>query len=793
VRVEPVLTAHPTEAKRATVLEHHRDLQRSLVRWRNARSAHETRLERSGVKVVLERLWRTGNIFLERPDVASELRSVLYYLREVFPSAIAIHDDHVREAWDQAGLDVSEVSRVEQLPRITFGTWVGGDRDGHPGVTGEVTAHALHELRTGALDLLSEALGRLAARLSLSEQGQQPSAALLERLDALGRSLGEAGRRALSRNPGEPWRQLVNLMLAHLPTANGSGQNVAYRRPAELDADLAILEESLRGVGAGRLADADVRPVRRLVRCFGFHLAVLDVRQNSAFHDQALAELLGAAGVPDGSTFASWDESRRRALLDHELASARPFTRPDAALPAAADVVLDCYRVLAGEVRARGPEGLGALIVSMTRTVSDLLAPYAFAREVGLLEATPTGLASPLPVVPLFETIEDLAQSHVVLRAYLAHPLVRRSLELQAARAGDTDLVQQVMVGYSDSNKDGGIVASLWGLHRAQRALAQIGEEAGVRLRFFHGRGGTVSRGAGPIGRFLRALPRAALRGDLRMTEQGETIGQKYATAHGAAHQLELLTGGVAGAVIPPTEPTPRDERLEAALDALAASSCAAYRELVSRDGFLRFFREATPIDAIEQSQIGSRPTRRTGAASIADLRAIPWVFSWSQARYNLSGWYGFGSAMAALRTEGGAHYEEIRAKAMTWPPLHYIVANIATSAGTANRTVMQAYAELVTDPALRHSTLRTILDEHARTVDELERLYGGPLKEKRPEVHQPLVLREALLLRLHARQVDLLRQWRAARTTEDQGAPNLLRELLLTVNAIASGLRATG
>ena len=789
IHVEPVLTAHPTEAKRATVLEHYRDVQRVLARRSEARSPVEAARDRRDLKTALERIWRTGNIFLERPDVASELRNVIHYLVRIFPLALNAHDEHLREAWADAGLDEALLQRVEDLPKITFSTWVGGDRDGHPLVTGAITEQTLRELRESALHLVDGTLVDLASRLSLSEHTQIVPPTLLVRRDAMASSLGERGQQALLRNPGEPFRQFVNLVRARLPT-DGKTPPAAYATAAELDADLSFLEDSLRAVGAVRLLDADVRPVRRIVRSFGFHLATLDVRQNSAFHERALAQLLSAAGITDGSSYASWDEPRRRTLLDGELGSFRPFARPEG-LVDESGTVLECCQALVRETRERGGRGIGALIVSMTRSVSDLLAPYVFAREVGLLEKTATGPASSLHVVPLFETIDDLVRSPEILQEYLLHPLVRRSLLLQAERSGGK-LVQQVMVGYSDSNKDGGIVSSLWSLHRAQRALADVGTKAGVRLRFFHGRGGTISRGAGPTGRFLRALPRAALAFDLRMTEQGESIAQKYGTPESAAYQLELLAGGVAGACLSPLEATRPDPRLESALDVLSGLSFAAYRKLVEAEGFVAFFREATPIDAIEQSRIGSRPPRRTGSASIADLRAIPWVFSWSQSRYLLSGWYGFGSAMTALRQHHAPDYEEIRAKAMSFPPLHYIVANVATSIATTDRTVMSHYADLVSDPGLRERTLRSILDEHARTTEVLETLYGGPLAEKRTEIHRSLALRQEPLRRLHERQIELLRGWRAS-GGDGPKSDALLKDLLVSVNAIATGLRTTG
>lgn len=794
VHVEPVLTAHPTEAKRATVLDHHRVLFRLLARRDDPRTTPmEQRQLREDLQCELERIWRTGGIHLEKPDVASELRNVLHYLRHIFPAMLPVLDQRLRGAWEASGFDAHLLEDPLQLPRLTFGDWVGGDRDGHPLVTAETTRRTLAALRQHALELLDEQLAGLAVRLSLAERLQPPPPVLRERLQALTAMLGARGEEAVRRNPEEPWRQLVNLMRARLPLSEASSDTGSrYRTAAALTEDLRVLHQSLRDVGAHRLAAADVAPVLRAVQCFGFHLAALDVRQNSRFHDLALSQLLTAAGL-EGAGFAERPEEARRALLERELASPRPFIRAGVSVGPEADAVLDCYRVLAAHLDAHGAEGLGSLIVSMTRGTADLLAVYVLARETGLAFHTPEGLVSRLPVVPLFETIDDLERSPAILDAFLSHPVTRRSLEHQREQAGADVPVQQVMVGYSDSNKDGGLLASLWGLHRAQQALADVGRKHGVRLRFFHGRGGTISRGAGPTHRFLRALPPGSLHGAVRMTEQGETIHQKYGTPETAAYHLELLLAGATEATLlhgRGAAPHP----LAPVMDRLAETSRRTYEALIGTDGFIQFFSEATPIDVIEASRIGSRPARRTGRRTLADLRAIPWVFSWSQARFYLSGWYGVGSALEALQADDPAAFEALRAEVLTWPPLHYIVSNAATSVATADPELMAEYAALVSDEGLRERVLGLVLAEHARTRRMLEVLYGGPLAERRPRIHRLLDLRQEGLRVLHRQQLGLLREWRRLRATgqEEQAEPVLL-ELLLTVNAIAGGLRTTG
>jgi phosphoenolpyruvate carboxylase len=791
--VEPVLTAHPTEAKRATVLEHHRCLYRLLVQRENAMwTRQEQGAIRELIKTELERLWRTGEIFLEKPDVASELRNVIYYLRNIFPKVLPRLDLHLRQAWEELGFDPSLVDRAEQLPRLTFGDWVGGDRDGHALVTAQVTAATLGELRTTALSLLREHLTNLTMRLSLSERQQPPPPALVERVTKLANSLGAAGLEALARNPQEPWRQYVNLMVARLPGGAASGPHL-YAQATELEADLAWLADSLRQSGAARLAKADVEPLQRLVQTFGFHLAALDVRQNSAFHDQAVEQLMAAAGLSE-TNFSAWDEPRRLAFLNTELASPRPFTRPDMQLGNEAAAVLACHRVLAEEIRQHGGAALGALIISMTRSVSDLLVVYLLAREAGLLQFIDDGPVCVLPVVPLFETIEDLQASPAILGAFLDHPITRRSLGNRQRILSQDQPVQQVMVGYSDSNKDGGICASLWSLYRAQSALSNLGQDRGVRIRFFHGRGGTISRGAGPTHRFLRALPNGALNGDLRLTEQGESIAQRYSNPVTATHNLELLLAGTARATLTHRHVRQESHPLEPTMDKLADTSRLAYADLLRSDGFVTFYRQATPIDVIESSRIGSRPARRTGKHTLADLRAIPWVFSWSQSRFFLSGWFGVGSALAALQSQRPEQFDAIVAHNLSWPPLHYIVSNAATAIATADPVIMADYAALVHDHITRDNFLGRILDEYQRTRRMLELIYDGPLAQRRPNVQNMLDLRAPGLRTLHRRQIGLLANWRAALLADDRSkSDQLLPQLLLTVNSIASGLGATG
>ena len=794
MRVEPVLTAHPTEAKRATVLEIHREIYKLLVRRENNMwTAAEQRAIREEIKVALERLWRTGEIYHQKPDVQSELRNINYFLSKVFPDAVVSMDLRLRQAWEEAGLDPARVEHPDSLPQIVLGTWVGGDRDGHPLVTAEVTARALNLFRSTAIAICNERLETLGQRLSLGDHLQSPPPVFIRQVEKHAAAHGEAGEAALKRNVGETWRQYVNLVRLRLPNTVGELGPGQHRTPEGVIADLLFLRETLIEVGAGRIARAELDPLLRFLRTFGFHMAVLDIRQNSAFHDKAIGQLLAATGQDDAN-FAQWDESRRLGFLDSELRSTRPFLREQASIGPEADAVVACHRTLVEHIEQYGSAGLGSLIVSMTRSVSDLLSVYLLAREAGLTAGGSDDAYCLLPVVPLFETIGDLERSTGIMDAFLSHPMTQRTLKARRD-AGLTDgLTQQVMIGYSDSNKDGGILASLWNLYRAQQNLAAVGEKHGVRIVFFHGRGGTISRGAGPTHRFIDALPQGSIQGEMRVTEQGESITQKYANHITAVNNLELLTAGVTQNTLL-HDVAIRSEAAQAkVMDRLAEFSREAYQDLIRTPRFIEFFRQATPIDVIEASRIGSRPSRRTGAASLEDLRAIPWVFAWSQARFYLSGWYGVGSALARLKEEDPKGFEVIRKNYDDWPPLRYMLKNASTSVLASNRSMMKLYGSLVTDKKLRSLFLNRILAEHNLARKMLDELSGSKLSEGRPRLRKVIALRESAIDLLHEQQVALLKDWRKKVADGDRKeADALLPQMLLSLNAIAAGLQATG
>jgi phosphoenolpyruvate carboxylase len=800
VAIEPVLTAHPTEAKRATVLEHHRELYLLLVQRENRMyTQNEIRNVDHNIELALYRLWRTGEIYLEKPDIQDELRNILHYLVNVFPEVISILDRRLLQAVQFNGMDLEAFCASHSFPKITFGDWVGGDRDGHPLVTANVTRDTLLQLRLSAFVVIRRKLIRLVQRTSFSLAFEQADEALQQRIQEILSETGPKGQESYEHNKGEIFRQFISLMLHKLPVESVRGHATrlldvegAYVHSQQLKDDLALLQSSLIKYGAKSIAYDDVVTVMRVVDAFGFHLAALDIRQNSSFHDKAIEQLLEASRAEE-TDFGSWSEAKRLAFINKELESARPFTALKAKLGPEAQAVVECYRVIAKHTRKFGTNCIGSFIVSMTRSASDLLAVYLLAREVGLTEMTEDGMLAEIPVVPLLETIDDLENGTEILQQFLAHPATQRTLAHQQKKYNLKQPVQQVMVGYSDSNKDGGILASQWSLYKAQYALSEVGDQAGVKIRFFHGKGGSISRGAGPTHYFIKALPYGAPNGDIRLTEQGETIAQKYANPVNAAYNLELLAANALSKYIKDKKSERRFHPLADVISRLAESSEYHYDKMRNEEGFITFFRSATPIDAIEMSKIGSRPAKRTGTNTLDDLRAIPWVFSWSQARIHMTSWFGVGSALEQLHSEDLEAYEQLRDALKQDPFVRYVFTNIDTSLAATDEEIFSLYINLVEDKAVREKFSGIFMDELKLTCRHLETLLNRPIEERRKGHYYSNLLRASLMRPLHQKQVQLLRTWRQQKAEGKPEDEAIQTELLMTINALSGAMRNTG
>jgi phosphoenolpyruvate carboxylase len=564
----------------------------------------------------------------------------------------------------------------------------------------------------------------------------------------------------------------------------------SYSNSGQLINDLEILLRALSAWGAPMLATNEVNKALRFVQNFGFHLAHLDVRQNSEFYQKAFLGLL--EDIDPTSYSINTDGAVDKAFLLQELNRYRPFTHAYSGNVSETSNALGYLAVLADHIQKYGTNALGSMIVSMTKKVDDLFTFYLLAREAGLYLKTESGPACQLPVVPLFETIDDLHRAPGILDEFLAHPVSQNTLRLQAQRKGYSRPVVEVMVGYSDSNKDGGILSSLWHLYEAQHELAQIGRKHGVDVRFFHGKGGSISRGAGPIHWFLRSLPPDSLSGKLRLTEQGETIERKYANKVNAAYNLELLTSGTLRNTLLNTHKY--NPELFDLIGFMAHESFTTYNALTRHPSFIRFFEQATPIDVIETSKIGSRPSRRTNQRTLTDLRAIPWVFSWTQSRINITSWYGVGSTLKLLKEHHPEKYDLLKQLLVSDPFVRYILTNVDSGLAATDPEVIELYASLVNEEQTKTDILPLILNEFNLTRNLLAELLEKPFEQRRKNHYHSTRLRAVALDLMHQMQVNVLRDWRNEKDSEDPVLANQQNIILLkTINAVANALGSTG
>jgi phosphoenolpyruvate carboxylase len=801
IHVEPVLTAHPTEAKRTIMLEHLRNLYLLVVKRENKMFTKIEQNEiRHSIKIAIHRIWRISDVYTEKPDVSTELDNIIHYFTQVLPEVIVLHDRRLIQAWSDMGFDPMHIRDANQFPKITFGNWVGGDRDGHPLVTAEVTKNTLMKLRLKSFQVIKRVLLNLQNNLSFNSKVQDLSPEFRSRYESLHNEIISHDGLHKTLFPNEALKQFIEYLLIKLPVSIVDGhiqdykeEAISYNYSQELVADLYVLERALINDNATEIAFADVGEAIRILNTFGFHLAKLDIRQNSRFHELALSQLMQAAQL-NGDGFLNMNVKSRVAFINLELESTRPFTHQNMILGAEARATVDSYRVLNKHINKYGTNALGSLIVSMTRNVSDLLLVYLLEREAGLLVSTPTGLASRLPVVPLFETIDDLIQSHKILDEFLSHQVTKNSLLLQQQQNKTEVPVQELMIGYSDSNKDGGILASQWYLYEAQTQLIRVGEKHGVKIRFFHGKGGSISRGAGPTHWFLRALPPLSVNGDIRFTEQGETIERKYANKNNAVYNIELLTAGALAVSMLQKNNENKGYELASELNYLACKSKLVYEELTKKPGFIQFYEKATPIDAIEQSKIGSRPSRRTGTRTLSDLRAIPWVFSWSQCRFNITGWYGVGTSLENMRNNDTYKFQRFKEAVKTDPFIRYLLTNIDSSLASSDEEIFKQYAQLASDVPQSNEILNQILKEFTLTRQMIDSILEIPISERRKNHYYSTLLRAAALRPLHQHQVSLLAQWRKLNTEGNlAGTDSILLELLRCINAIAGAIGYTG
>lgn len=783
IMVMPVLTAHPTEAKRLTVLDIHRELYLLLVKRENPNwsTSEQAQLKQEMISL-MERWWRTGEIYLQKPRLEDERGNLMHYFVNVFPEAVRLTDQRLQHAWTTLGYSPELLEWPEQFPLIQFGSWVGGDRDGHPFVTPEFTASTLRLHRQAILQVIHQQLFDLAAELSISSYITPIPKGFLKDIATAAQLFGAEGQKAIDRNPSEPFRQYVNLLLVRLEHTiednHSLGEASYFKSSKELVLELQKLRQVLIDLGAVHMAKQWLFPIERLVQCFGFHLAKLDIRQNSAYHEKAISQMLASSGYAN-SDYAQWDEAQRLDFLNKELTNNRPFLVAGTSCGPEADNVLGYLREVRRYVDLYGTEGIGSIIVSMTRSLSDLLVVYLFLREVGLKDAG-------LMVAPLFETIDDLNAAPEILTSYLNHPIVKQQRETLDG------FTQEVMLGYSDSNKDGGILTSRWNIYKAEENLTQAANALGIQVCFFHGRGGTISRGGGKIHRFLDSMPPGSLSGHIKMTVQGETIANQFANKLTASYNLEMFLAGTARQTVK-TPPVDKNSKVYGMMDILADLSRIHYRKLLDHPKFMELYSHATPIDVLELSKIGSRPARRTGQRTLNDLRSIPWVFSWSQSRFNLSGWFGLGGALDEFQEHYPEDYEQLKQLALEWPFWKYLLIQIESNLLDSDIDIMKQFAELIQDSETKAELITLIINDYHSCLQEIDNIFTEPMATRRISKLEDMKYRNHALKSLSELQVSYLKKWRAIRETDPKQAEHYLVQLLILINALSTGLKGTG
>lgn len=778
--VSPVITAHPTETRRRTIF----DTQNHITRLMRMRMHGLTETEDGRpIEIELRRhiltLWQTALIRLSRLRIQDEIESGLRYYPaaffEVIPKVNAGVRDALRSRWPAEHLFTTPIVRP--------GSWIGGDRDGNPNVTAEVVRLATGSAASVALAHYFDELLLLEQELSMSERLVRVS----DEVSALAAQCTETTR------ADEPYRRAVRVIRARLTgTAHAVADRLpehildlglpAYGQPGEFAGDLAAIDASLRAHGSALVAGDRLARLRDSVDAFGFHLCGLDMRQNSEVHEQVVSELLAWAGVH--ADYASLGENDRVALLAAELATRRPLVREDAELSDLARKELDIVGAAARAVELLGAAAVPTYIISMCQSVSDMLEAALLLKEAGLLDLSGSQPSAPVGIVPLFETIDDLQRGADILEAALAVPIYR-SMVYARGRS------QEVMLGYSDSNKDGGYLAANWALYRAELNLVESARRTGIRLRLFHGRGGTIGRGGGPSYDAILAQPPGAVNGSLRLTEQGEVIAAKYAEPRIAHRNLESLVAATLESTLLDVEGLGDGaEPAYRVLDELATLAQRAYADLVHETpGFVDYFKASTPVSEIGSLNIGSRPTSRKQTTSIADLRAIPWVLAWSQSRVMLPGWYGTGTALEQWIAGDDARVAVLRDLYEKWPFFRTVLSNMAQVLAKSDMGLAAHYSELVEDADLRHRVFEKIRAEHDRTI-RMHKLVTGQedLLADNPALARSVFNRFPYLEPLNHLQVELLRRYRSG---DDDDL--VQRGILLTMSGLASALRNSG
>jgi len=771
--ISPVLTAHPTEVQRRSVL----DILSAIAALLDRRDRlAETKEDHEEIKTELRMqiltLWQTSVLRNSKPSVLDEVENVLSYFDSTFFEAVPKLYSAVERA---IGVEMGETPSFLQI-----GSWIGGDRDGNPFVDAPMLTEALSRYTERAFTFYIAETGRLHRELSLTGS---LSEMIPEMQELINRSPNIS-----ANDPDEPYRLAISAVRARLTATydkllGREPSALPYDTPDDLVADLTVIEQSLMHQSSKLLANGRLGRLLRAVRVFGWTLMPLDVRQNSVVHERVVAELLQFG---DGTNYLELDENGRIETLLKDLATSRPLTSRQFRYGEETTKELAIFDAVRSAHLRYGKGCIRTAIISMTRGISDILELAVLLKEAGILRLAENALD--VNIVPLFETIDDLRAAPGIMNGLLSLPFYRKLL----ASRGD---LQEVMIGYSDSNKDGGYLTSRWELYRAETRLAEVFAAHGVKFRVFHGRGGSIGRGGGPSYHSILAQPKGAAQGQIRLTEQGEVIAAKYSNAEVGRKNLEVIAAASLAAAANSATARSPDKRFTEALDELSDLAFAAYRGLVyETEGFDDYFWQSTVISEIASLNIGSRPSSRTNSRSIKDLRAIPWVFSWSQCRVMLPGWYGFGSAVEAFLSERGEEegIKLLRSMFKRWPTFSTLISNMEMVLAKADMDIAEHYANLVEDKALRDSIFPRIVEEYRRSYAHLLSITKQKgLLERNPALRRTIASRLPHLDPLNHVQAEMMRRYRAGGPVLE--CERMRRRIHMSINAVALMLRNSG
>ncbi len=776
LEVRPVFTAHPTEAARRSILTKRGEIARLIEQRRDTTRDDEIELIDSRTAELIDQIWQTDEIRTAKPSVVEEARSALYYLTALAESVMPDLSTTVARHLDRLG---------DHGPApLKFGTWVGGDRDGNPGVQPETTLEALALQHDRGLIHLIRLIEDLSEQLSVSSHLAPISDELAASLAADRDLLPDIWQREAIRTSSEPYRLKCSYIHARLLNTRSRVHSssphvpgVDYSHPDGLDAELEMMSRSLEESRGGMIAAGGVARVRRAVATFGFQMATLDVREHAGKHGSAIEEMFDLVGTD----LKAMGARQRFQVLSSELRNVRPLSGARTELSGDSDRTLGTFHAIREAQRRYGKQVIESYIISMTESPNDVLEAAVLAKEAGLVDIR-RGIAD-IGLVPLVETINDLRGAGLLLDDLLHNPEYRRIVELR----GNT---QEVMLGYSDSNKVGGITASQWEIYKAQRALRNVAEEQGVNLRLFHGRGGTIGRGGGPTHAAILAQPYGTVDGTIKVTEQGEVISDKYGHPDIAARNLELVVASVLESSLLHRRSRRSRETLDRwteTMNVFASEAYGAYRTLVEDPSLVPYFLASTPVEELGKMNIGSRPTRRPGGlGGIDDLRAIPWVFGWTQTRQIVPGWFGVGSGLRKAREAGYA--DVLGEMASEWSFMQTFLSNVEMTLFKTDLDIASGYVEELVDPEHRH-LLEMIAQEKEVSQREVLGVSGkSELLEDSPLLKRTLDVRDIYLDPINYLQISLL-----SRSRQGEASADIDRALLLTVNGIAAGMRNTG